>query len=65
VCRWLPEGPHIDDGLTRHVEQLQRGLQTAANAPAAPPRSADYIQPSVAPESECRARGYAVQFTVY
>ena len=38
---------------------------SAANAPAAPPRLADLIQLSVAPESECRARGYAVQFTVY
>jgi hypothetical protein len=35
-----------------------------ANAPAAPPRSAGLIQLSVAPESECRARGYAVQSTV-
>ena len=38
---------------------------SAANAPAAPPRLADLIQPSVAPESKCRARGYPVQFTVY
>ena len=29
---------------------------SAANAPAAPPRSADLLQLSVAPESECRAR---------
>ena len=37
-----------------------RAGASAANAPAAPPRSADLIQLSVAPESECRARGYAV-----
>ena len=33
---------------------------SAANAPAAPPRLADLIQQSVAPESKCRARGYPV-----
>ena len=37
---------------------------SAANAPAAPPRSADLVQPSVAPESKRRARGYPVQFKV-
>jgi hypothetical protein len=45
--------------------QKAKGRLCGKNAPAAPPRSADLIQPSVAPESKCRARGYPVQFTVY
>ena len=40
-------------------------ISSVVAATLLPPRSADLIQLSVAPESECRARGYAVQFTVY
>ena len=56
-------GPH-KKALAVSRNRMLRAA-SAANAPAAPPRLADSVQPSVAPESERRARGYPVQFAVY
>ena len=68
-CSRLKSAATIASACSGHSQRaLAAGTRSghfAVDPATAPPRSADSIQLSVAPESECRARGYAIQFTVY